>query len=83
MNMIHWLKANDFIHKTSKSMKISDQITQCQSLTEKKQKKLTCEYIKLNGKLIAIDNIQTNIILTVTRLRVLFRPKRIGYRNDK
>lgn len=31
----------------------------------------------------ATDNSQTNIILTVTRLRVLFRPKRIGYRNDR
>lgn len=44
---------------------------------------LTFEYIKLSGKLIAIDNIQTNMIFTVTRFRVLFRPNRIGYRNDK
>lgn len=43
----------------------------------------TFEYIKLNGKLIAIDKIQTNIIFNVTRLRVLFRPKRMGYRSDK
>lgn len=43
----------------------------------------TFEYIKHSGKLIAIDKIQTNIILTVTRFRVLFRPNRIGYRSDK
>ena len=43
----------------------------------------TFEYIKHSGKLIAIDKIQTNIILTVTRFRVLFRPNRMGYRNDK
>lgn len=44
---------------------------------------LTFEYIKLSGRLIAIDNNHTNIILTVTRFRVLFRPKRIGYLNDR
>lgn len=31
----------------------------------------------------AIDRIHTNIILRVTRLRVLFRPKRMGYRSDR
>lgn len=31
----------------------------------------------------AIDNNHTNIILTVTRFRVLLRPKRIGYRSDR
>lgn len=44
---------------------------------------LTFEYISDNGKLMAIDSIHTKIILTVTRFRVLFRPKRIGYRSDK
>lgn len=44
---------------------------------------ITVEYIKHSGKLMAIDNIHTNIILTVTRFRVLFRPKRIGQLNDK
>lgn len=44
---------------------------------------LTLEYIKHSGRLIAIDKIQTNMILRVTRFRVLFRPKRIGYRSDK
>lgn len=43
----------------------------------------TFEYIKLSGKLMAIDNNHTNIILTVTRFRVLLRPKRIGYRSDR
>lgn len=39
---------------------------------------ITFEYIKLNGKLIAIDSNQTKIIFTVTRFRVLFLPNRIG-----
>lgn len=44
---------------------------------------ITFEYIKLKGKLIAIDNNQTKIIFTVTRFRVLFLPNRIGYRNER
>lgn len=43
----------------------------------------TLEYIKLKGKLIAIDSSHTKIILRTTRLRVLLRPNRIGYLNDK
>lgn len=43
----------------------------------------TFEYIKLNGRLIAIDSNHTKKIFNITRLRVLFRPNRIGYRNDK
>lgn len=31
----------------------------------------------------AIDDNHTNIILTMTRFRVLLRPKRIGYRSDR
>lgn len=38
----------------------------------------TFEYIRLNGILIAIDKIQTKKIFSTTRLRVLFRPNRIG-----
>lgn len=38
----------------------------------------TLEYIKLSGKLMAIDKSQTKKIFRTTRLRVLFRPKRIG-----
>lgn len=45
--------------------------------------KLTFEYIRLSGKLIAIESNQTNAIFNVTRFLVLFRPKRIGYLNDK
>lgn len=44
---------------------------------------LTFEYIKLKGKLIATDRSHTKTIFKVTRLRVLLRPKRIGYRRDK
>lgn len=44
---------------------------------------LTFEYMRQSGKLIAIDNNQTKIILSVTRRRVLFRPNFIGYFNDK
>lgn len=43
----------------------------------------TFEYIKLSGKLIAIDNSQTKNIFSTTRLRVLLRPNLIGYRSDK
>lgn len=43
----------------------------------------TLEYIKLRGRLIAIDSSHTKNIFNTTRLRVLFRPKRIGYRRDK
>lgn len=43
----------------------------------------TFEYIKLNGKLMAIDKSQTKKIFSMTRFRVLFRPNRIGYRRDK
>lgn len=43
----------------------------------------TLEYIKLKGKLIAIDSSHTKIILRTTRLRVLLRPNLIGYLNDK
>lgn len=44
---------------------------------------LTFEYMRLNGKLIAIDRIHTKIILRITRRRVLFLPKRNGKRSDK
>lgn len=43
----------------------------------------TFEYIKLRGKLIAIDSSHTKKIFRTTLLRVLLRPKRIGYRRDK
>lgn len=44
---------------------------------------LTFEYIKLSGRLIAIDRSHTKKIFSTTRLRVLLRPKRIGYRSDR
>lgn len=44
---------------------------------------LTFEYIKLSGRLIAIDSSHTKMILTITRFRVLFRPNRMGYLSDK
>lgn len=43
----------------------------------------TLEYIKLKGKLIAIDSSHTKIIFNTTLLRVLFRPNRIGYLSDR
>lgn len=43
----------------------------------------TLEYIKLNGRLIAMDNNHTNIILTITLFLDLLRPNFIGYLNDK
>lgn len=39
---------------------------------------LTFEYIKLSGKLIAIDNSQTKMIFNVTLRLDLFRPNFIG-----
>lgn len=44
---------------------------------------ITFEYIKLKGKLIAIDSSHTKIIFKTTRFLVLLRPKRIGYFSDK
>lgn len=38
----------------------------------------TLEYIKLSGKLMAIDRSHTKNIFKTTLRRVLFRPKRIG-----
>jgi hypothetical protein len=44
---------------------------------------LTFEYIKLNGRLIAIDNNHTKKIFNTTRFLVLFRPNLIGYLSDR
>lgn len=44
---------------------------------------ITFEYIRLSGRLIAIDSSHTKLILSTTRFRVLFRPNRIGYRSDR
>lgn len=44
---------------------------------------VTFEYIRLSGRLIAIDRSHTKIIFTVTRFLVLLRPNRIGYLNDR
>lgn len=38
----------------------------------------TCEYIRLSGRLMAMDSSQTMVILTVMRVRVLLRPNRMG-----
>lgn len=46
-------------------------------------RELTFEYIKLNGKLIAIDNSHTKKIFNTTRFLVLFRPNLIGYLSDR
>lgn len=62
--------------------KIKRNSIQCRSHW-KARNSFTLEYIKLNGKLIAIDSSHTKNIFNTTRRRVLFRPKRIGYRRDK
>lgn len=43
----------------------------------------TFEYIRLSGRLIAIERSHTNAIFSVTRFLVLLRPKRIGYLSDR
>lgn len=40
---------------------------------------LTFEYMRLSGRLMAIDSSHTNMIFNITLLRVLFRPNFIGY----
>lgn len=44
---------------------------------------LTLEYIRLSGKLMAIDNSHTKMIFSVTLLLDLFLPNFIGYRRDR
>lgn len=67
------------IYKSIKFLQLRNQKKKNNFKTER----LTWKYIKLSGKLIAIDNNQTKVILMVTRLRVLLRPNRIGYLRDR
>lgn len=44
---------------------------------------ITLEYMRLSGKLMAMERSQTMTILRVTLLLVLFRPNFIGYLRDR
>lgn len=55
-------------------------LDKCSSL---QQNILTAEYIKLNGKPIAMESSQTKAIFSTTRFLVLLRPNFIGYLRER